>query len=218
LWVRKHFLSIESLHKNASNNLNFFEEKLQDGTMIDINLFEKFYQFGESPTEGIEVTDSYLSDDVKNAYFIFIKDFCPMVSSTWKKYLCKFCDNRGTATYFNQLTRSDEAYSYWLIQCLYSKAVADFEIIKTHGIKKWNDERKKGKAGKHDSNVKFDEYVKIFKKIDALRNDSKAYSFWMDIFFDKFFDNYKVNSSQQNNDLVVKEVTVKSIEIRESFD
>lgn len=185
--------------------------------MIDINLFDQFYLYEENGNceDGLAFD---VSEEVKNAYYVFIKDFCPMISSTWKKYLCKFCTSRDTATFLNQLTRSDEAYSYWLIQCLYKKAFTDYEIIKDQGLKKWNEERKKGKAGKHDSNVKFDEYVKIFKKIDILRDNDKAYLFWMNIFFDKFFKDYKVKGTNQNGDTVVKEASMKTIEIRQSFD
>ena len=127
--------------------------------MVNVALLDDFYTFSESESDPFDV-----SEEVKDAYFIFIKDFCPMVSSTWKKYLSKYCENRDTASFVLQSTRSDEAYSYWLIRCLYTKVQGDAQFIKANGMKKWMNKRKKGKIGKHDSNDKFDECVKTFKK------------------------------------------------------
>ena len=192
--------------------------KSQDGTMFDVSLLDDFYKF--------EIKDSQnddnvfeVSDKVKHAYYVFIKDFCPMVSTHWRKYLGKLCKSRETATFHNQLTRSDEAFAYWLMKCLKKKVETDNQFIKENGLKKWTEERKKGKGGKHDSNVRFDEYVKVFQKIDQLRNNQKAYSFWMNMFFDKFFDDYGTKSVQKDSQTIVRgEASNKSVEVRNDFD
>ncbi len=154
--------------------------------MFDVSLLNDFYTFEETSNEEFSV-----SEDVKKAYYIFIKDFCPIVSSYWRKYLCKLCQHRETATFAQQLTKSDEAFSFWLIRCLEPKVKSDTDFINTNGMSKWNEVRKRGKGGKHDSNVKFDEYVNIFNKIDVLRSNQMAYAFWMNIFFDQFFKDYQ---------------------------
>jgi hypothetical protein len=196
------------------------QAKLVDGTIIDVSLFNQFYTYEES--DNVEDGSTFdVSDEVKHAYFIFIKDFCPMVSSHWRKYINHKCLVRETATYLNQLTRSDEAFSYWLILCLEPRVASDFKLISENGMKKWNDDRKKGKGGKHDSNVKFDEYIKIFNKIDMLRNNEKAYAFWMDIFFDQFFKEYQKKKNIQKEDGLTNTsstVSLKTIEVSKTFD
>lgn len=184
--------------------------------MIDISVFNEFYTFKEQKEDGSPFD---VSDEVKHTYYIFIKDFCPMVSSHWKKYLSKLCKNRETASFVNQLTRSDEAFSYWLMVCLIKKVEADHKFINENGLKEWSEKRKKGKGGKHDSNVRFDEFIKIFQKIDQLRNNERAYSFWMNIFFDQFFKDYQTKPIEMEDDTVGREAASnKTVEIPTSFD
>ena len=190
--------------------------------MIDVSLFNQFYTFEDTINDDGQSTFD-VANEVKLAYYKFIKEFCPMVSTHWKKYLHGKCLLRETATYLNQLTRSDEAFSYWLILCLHPRVVADHKFITDHGLRKWTEDRKKGKAGKHDSNVKFDEYIQIFQKVDLLRNNEKAYKFWMNLFFDQLFEEYNKSTLNQKEELLNngnKEATVnlKSIEIQAAFD
>ncbi len=189
--------------------------------MFDASLLNNFYIYEDSVNQ--ESGASFdVSNEVKTAYYKFIKDFCPMVSAHWKKYLYKECAHRETATYLNQLTRSDEAFSFWLIQCLVPKVAADHKFITENGIKKWTEERKRGKGGKHDSNVKFDEFLKIFNTIDMVRNNEKAYAFWMNIFFDQFFKEFKKRKlpvADKEDEIVDREqVSIKTIEIQQLFD
>jgi hypothetical protein len=156
--------------------------------MFDISLMEKFYLYNENKIE------NEISDDVKSAYFIFIREFCSSVSSVWKIYLKRFCEYRDTASFVQKLTRSDEAFAYWLVSCLYPKCVTDAEFIKKNSWDKWNQQRKKGKAGKHVSLIKFDDYVAIYNKISELRENNTAYDFWQNIFFSQFFNVCKQES------------------------
>ena len=180
--------------------------------MIDVSLLNEFWNYDDS--EAFEVRD-----EVKSAYYIFIKDFCPLVSAHWRIYLGKLCKNRDTASFVNQLTKSDEAFTYWLIKCLIKKVEADIKFINEHGIQKWNSVRKKGKGGKHDSNVRFDEFIKIFQKVDTLRNNEQAYKFWMDIFFNQFFKDYKQPKANKTDDHInISGASNKMIEIPKDFN
>lgn len=154
---------------------------------------EKFYTYEKNEINEME-SDYDISDDIKSAYFTFIRDFCGNVSTVWKKYLKGYCEYRDTATFVQKLTRSDEAYAYWLVLCSYPKCVSDAEYIKKYSWDKWNQERKKGKAGKHDSVIKFDDYVAVYNKITEVRENEKAYDFWQKIFFSQFFKACKQES------------------------
>lgn len=185
---------------------------MQDGNMFNVNLLHEFYKFEDN-------ADFDVSEEVKIAYYIFIKDYCPMVSSHWKTYMYKRCKQRETATFLNQLTRSDEAFTFWLIQCLEPKAILDHKFILEHGMNSWK--RKRGRGGKHDSNVKFEEFIKTYNKIDMLRNNQKGYNFWMNIFFDQFFQNFgkkkesiKTGESSKSTETAVTRV----VDIQQSFD
>lgn len=181
--------------------------------MIDVALLNEFYKYEDTP-------DFDVSDEVKEAYYSFIKEFCPMVSSHWKTYISKNCKIRETATFLNQLTRSDEAFTFWLIQCLEPKAALDHQFIVANGMNSWK-ERKRGKGGKHDSNVKFEEFIKIYNKIDIIRSNQMGYNFWMNIFFDKYFKIYgksKENINKTETYIPTEATGIKEIEIQQSFD
>lgn len=184
--------------------------------MFDINFMQNFYLFEESKNEN--EPPFAVSEDVKAAYYIFINDFCGNVSSVWKKYLKGgFCEYRDTASFVQKLTRSDEAYAYWLILCLYEKCEADAQFIKENSWDKWNKSRKKGKAGKHNSLIKFDSYVEIYNKISVLRENEKAYDYWQKVFFDKFF-NESQQESVKMNDAEKRKDNNATISIPKDFD
>lgn len=185
--------------------------------MFDIKHLDGFYQFDSLANTNETPID--VSDETKKAYFVFINEFCVCISSSWKQYLKELCINHDTASFVQHLTRSDEAYTYWLLSCLYKKCVADAKDVKTEGWDKWNQDRKKGKAGKHDSTTKFDDYVTIYNKISALRENEKAYNFWQKIFFDHFFD--KLDQKQSGSNEVIDKKQKKndvSISIPLDFD
>ena len=182
--------------------------------MFDISLLDQFYTFECNKNDG---TPFDVTENVKEAYFIFVKDFCVNVSTVWKKYLKGFCQTRDTATFVQKLTKSDEAYAYWLYSCLFEKCVPDATVVEQHGWEKWNQDRKKGKAGKHDSVTKFDEYVLIYNKISALRENHDAYQFWQNIFFEKLF---KKTIQESKSKVVVEKTQEKKImvSIPQNFD
>jgi hypothetical protein len=185
------------------------------GKMIDLKLLDHFYSYENSAA--IEPLISSIANDVKEAYFVFINDFCTTISSTWKKYLKNYCNSKDTATFAKNLTKSDEAYCYWLMTCLYDKCIGEAEFIKKNSLVKWKQERKKGKAGKHDSVKKFDEYVSIYNKVSTLRGNEDAYKCWQTLFFDKFFvssDEKSVN--KLSNEKVLEKRTM--VEIPADFD
>jgi hypothetical protein len=190
--------------------MNHFKEKLIEGTMFDIKLMESFYT--------IEHTETVANDDVKNAYYKFVNDFCSNVSSVWKKYLKEQCLYIETATFVQFLTRSDEAFAYWLILCLYEKCAADALVIKTEGRHQWNQARKKGKAGKHDSNTKFDDYINIYNKVTALRDNEKAYAVWQQYFFEKFFQKKGLVKKAVSKDENKEKEANQMFDIPESYD
>ena len=188
--------------------LEFHKEKLLDNNMFDISLMEEFYKYDAN----IEV-----SDDVKNAYFIFINDFCTMVSSYWKKYLRDHCDDREKATFQMQLTRSDEAFTYLVLICHYEKRVEDAKLIQQVGFQSWNEDRLKGKSGKHEIQTNRDIYVTMFNKITQHRSNQAAYDYWCNIFFDKYFE-LKPAMSKSNRKELIPSVNLISVPVPTSFD
>jgi hypothetical protein len=180
--------------------------------MFDISLMDQFYQY-DSHDNTFDVPD-----DVKNAYYIFINDFCTTVSSFWKHYLKNYCKESETATFDQRLTRSDEAYTFWLIKCLYDKCYQHAEYIKQHGIEKWNEKQKKSrKQGKHDSKAKIDDYIKMIKKLDAHRQNKEAYLYWENIFFDQHFGDSSSESSE-GTQVTKSTKEIDNVVIPESFD
>jgi succinate dehydrogenase flavin-adding protein (antitoxin of CptAB toxin-antitoxin module) len=149
--------------------------------MFELEILDQFYEWKEDD-ENFDV-----SDEVKQAYYIFIKDICTLVSSFFNHYL-KSLEDRNSATFVNNLTRSDEAFTYWLIKCQYNRCKDEAAILEQKGVQAWEQERKKGKSGKHDSIARFDDYCDIFFKVKDIRENPKAYGFWQDIFFDVMFE------------------------------
>ena len=60
-------------------------------SMFDVAFLNDFYKFEDN-------ADFDVSDDIKDAYYLFIKYFCPMVSSHWKTYIYKRCKQSKTVT------------------------------------------------------------------------------------------------------------------------
>jgi hypothetical protein len=99
--------------------------------MFDMKLMEQFYSFEDNnPLFDVD-------ENVKNCYFVFIMEFCSIVAPEWKSYL-KLLKTRDDATFKNILTRSDEAYAFWLLHVLYDKCKAQVDYIALHGEDEWN--------------------------------------------------------------------------------
>ena len=168
--------------------------------MFDIKLMDKFYQWEDTDNENEEEKNE--DDDqelktfdaaksVKDAYCIFIKEICPLVSSFWHCYL-KNIDQNSQLTFHNMLTKSDEAFAFWLVKCQFNncKDVANQveQSKETTEINDWSKLLKKGKIGKHDSTVKFHIYCEVFAKITKLRENQEAYEYWQQVFFQGLFN------------------------------
>jgi hypothetical protein len=182
-----------------------------DDTMFDVTLMDKFYTFSDDSNFDVP-------DDVKYAYYTFISEFCPTVSSFWKHYLNKFCKIES-ATFDQRLTRSDEAYTFWLIKCLYDKCYQHAQYINQFGRDKWLEKQKHSrKKGKHDSKAKIDDYVQLLNKIEKHRQDKKSYSYWETVFFEKNFEDSSSESSEESDGTKTTNKGIENQVIPQSFD
>jgi hypothetical protein len=111
-------------------------EKFVAGSMFPLANLNAFRHFDDS-------VDFSATTEVKEAWMVFLNDFCPLVSYEWKEYL-KNVVNKDSATFFGNLTVSDEAFAEWTIVCKYDESFAEAEKIKTMGMDNWSLQRKKG--------------------------------------------------------------------------
>jgi hypothetical protein len=146
-------------HKDFLNDFRAYEEK--DGTVA-------------------------ISKSLSTAWSIFIAEFCRSVSYHWKNYLLKI-RNRENATFHENLSTSDEAFAMWVVFCKYDEANSEAVAIKTIGLDKWKETKKKKRAGPHDSKEHMDYYVKFYNQVKENRKNSKSDKFWQDMFFDDLF-------------------------------
>ena len=161
--------------------------------MFNINIFNKFYEYDD------EIEDFQVADDVKEAYFVFINDFCKLTSYAWSDYLKDLGDQSGAASFHNQLTTSDEAFTFWCIEMKSKGAEEDAKVILEKGHTEWEQTRKKRKTGYHESKVYYQQYVDCYYRVQQARLNERKYKFWQQIFFGKLFE-------KQNNSLVGMEI------------
>jgi hypothetical protein len=145
-------------------------------TLANLNAFR--YHDGED--------DCTVATEVVDAWFVFLNDFCRLVSYEWNEYL-KNLMNQEAATFFQTLTTSDEAFCEWTVTCKYEEMQQQAEEIKSKGLNNWMVERKKRKRGPHDSRQKIDLYSRIYKRIEQHRKNKVANAKWQKLFFDRYF-------------------------------
>ena len=101
------------------------------------------------------------SDQLKNAWYIFVSKLLPIVNETWNKLLKENYLTQKADLYANT-TVSDEALVRWVIHCKMDKIMAQPE---QDGL---SDIGKKGKkSGQHDSIAKKGLYVDEYNKVLA---------------------------------------------------
>jgi hypothetical protein len=157
-----------------------FSDKLLSGTLFKLNVMDEFRKCGDN------VDYNSVSVEIKDAWFSFIHDFCPLVSYEWNEYLNNVM-NIETASFLGSLTVSDETFAEWTIRCKYDEAVADTEEIKRQGKESWMQTRKKRKRGPHDSREKLSDYSQLYQKIHDHRKNNNGNKQWQQMFFQSYF-------------------------------
>jgi hypothetical protein len=161
--------------------------------MFDIEVMDAFHW---------EITEGDVIDEVKEAYYLFIDEFCKCISYQWKVYLEKECKDPDKATFKSNLTASDEALTWWLVKCKYADAKKDAERIQEVGKEIWKEEnKKKRKEGKHDSKEKLPMYIDRYTAVTKCRTNDIAYKFWQDMFFNKFFASEQRSVSRKKRNI-----------------
>lgn len=165
--------------------------KFLNGTMFKFEHFEKFYEFTSDPHFQVSI-------EVKNAYVIFLSDFCKYSSHYWSKYInpeniekCKH--NCG---FKSNLTISDEAIVYWLIKYNYNTAKTNSEAIERLSEEVWKKQRNSRKRGKHDSKLYYDDYRLIFKQIKNIRSEKDSLKYWESVFFEGLYNFSEKNKNE----------------------
>ena len=184
----------EEANKDSKN------EPIKDDAHDDEGAGEKKDEAaGKTNDDGNEKTDDEnkdndgkkygIPDDVQEAYFSFIGEFCPCVSFHWKNYL-KYLTDREKATFKNELTQSDETYVKWYLDNHWEDIEQDVEYIKEHSREEFNEMKsKRKKDGQHDTNKFWVKYCNMLEETKAFRKNNPAkYELWQNIFFDKYFE------------------------------
>ena len=145
--------------------------------MFDIDLLEKF--------RDVDINDENdVDDDVKNAWYTFISEFCTCVSFHWANYV-KRVDRKDNATFISRLTASDEALAMWIISVKYNEVKEHADYIKQHGDDAWKKSKKKRKSGTHDSKSKIGDFISYHKSIIEKRQNKRSNKLWESIFFNQ---------------------------------
>ena len=152
--------------------------------MFDKDLLDEFYEFDDHEEFSVK-------KEVKEAYFVFIREFVTLVSPHWKSHL-KTIKNRDVAKFGEDLTPSDEVFTFWYLKYNYDKEKKNADIIKATSEKDFKEkEKKKVVRGRHQSKDYFSKYLDIHDDLVAHRKDTKAYEAWQKIFFDQHLSELK---------------------------
>lgn len=156
--------------------------------MFDKEILEQFWK--DPGTEEIEQA-------VKEAYYVFIQEFCTQISSPWKNYL-KNIKNVDTAVFKGNLTISDEAYTKWFLKHQWKEEVANAEKYMELGaaeFDKWHKQNKrKGEqmAKKHEL-----DYITTYRVVSSCRGDSNLARLWETIFFQQYLPDANKESDRK---------------------
>ena len=157
-----------------------------DPELDPVFLTELIEPWGEHET--YEDKHQRITEKQKDCYFYLIKEFCPCVSPVWKGYLRKI-RMRDTATFKNNLTPSDEAYTIWFIKHNFESEKINATRISEVGYKKFKEEEKEKKISKpHKAKVHLGSYNVILKNVIKNRKHELFNKFLQDVFFDKYLN------------------------------
>jgi hypothetical protein len=147
--------------------------------MFDISLMDKF----RDPETSTDEDD--VAVEVRNAWYMFINDFCTAVSFHWANYL-KRVDNNENATFISRLTASDEALAMWIITVKFNEVNDHAQFIREHGDEEWRKKKAKRKSGSHASKSRLQEFITLHKRVMDRRSDASSNILWERMFFDTF--------------------------------
>jgi hypothetical protein len=166
-------------------------EKLLAGTMFQMNVMESFR------TQRVDMIEISLRDDVKEAWISFLSEFCTLVSYEWTEYLNNVV-KKETASFFGNLTTSDETFAEWTIRCKYAEVQSDTEEIKKQGKEAWLKSRNKRKRGPHDSREKINLYSQLYQKILQHRKSKVSNLEWQKLFFESYISNHGNETNEKD--------------------
>jgi len=159
--------------------------------MFDISLMDKFRD-PEISTDEDEVTV-----EVRNAWYMFINEFCTAVSFHWANYL-KRVDLNENATFISRLTASDEALAMWIITVKFDEVNEHAQFIREHGDEEWRRSKAKRKSGSHASKSRLQEFITLHKRVIDRRSDASSNILWERMFFDTHLaDREETNSPEK---------------------
>lgn len=147
--------------------------------MFKKEVMTRFYEYDSAPTFQVE-------EEIKKAYFVFIKDFCTCVSSYWTNYL-DVVRVKHNATFDQNLTPSDEVYAFWWLSFNLDNEVKLFEKEEKEIVTK-------KQRGPHQSIDYQDDYARMYINLEKHRENSVAWKYWQSIFFDHYLHDLKTES------------------------
>lgn len=133
--------------------------------------FQKLDSFWRTDKEG----HLDMNQETEDCYFIFVFEFCPCTSNHWKNYL-KVLVSCTEASFRQQLTTSDEAYTAWFI----------YNMSRTFGSADEKSDFKIAK-GKKYSCLNEDVYTDFFTRVANFRANEDAYIELQRRMFQRYF-------------------------------
>lgn len=161
--------------------------------MFNSDLMDQFRMFNENDP------CFKISDELQNAWFIFLKDFCPCVSYEWTNYLAHLSRDHRPG-FHGFLSASDEAFAIWSIRIKYQRMKEEVEkenLVAETDTSATKEKEKKGKrGGAHDSRLQIDSYVTLYHNciIPRLENEESA-NFWEKCFIDQYLEENDVTDT-----------------------
>ena len=151
--------------------------------MFDITLMDKFYLIDR---------EENIPEEVKDAYFKFIMDFCTIISAEFRYYLHQI-ENEDQGKFIGLLTTSDEAYVFTKVKEKYAEAVPEMEDCKNKykgDIEAWKfSKKRKTRSDALPTRVIEQNFTNDYRKIAAYRKNNEAYKLWTHIFFSRLLSN-----------------------------
>ena len=173
-------------------------EKLVDGTMFPRKMMKQFYP---DPTDKEKLKN--LSDELKDAYYIFIKDFATCTSKHWRKYLNNLKDGNGT--YHSHFTLSDEVFTFWFIYHQYEEEEHNAKEIHSMGREKWAEIYKsRPKGGEQFVKKNLPVYIKMYEMLKAFRDEGTVFHYFEKLFWEKFNQNKKSRKKRSIEDQLIE--------------
>lgn len=166
-------------------------EKYVAGNMFDIELINKFYQDVDNKND--------IDENLTQAFYVFINDFCRLTSYTWNDYL-KDLNDEKTASFNFVLTTTDEAFTMWCLESYQAQVMVESETIRKIGFAEWEATRTKKKVGVHKGIEQYSKYVAKYNFCRQIHQDKKSiFEMWQKLFFNKFFGNLNCKDKAQTS-------------------